>query len=117
MSDTNPSLPAPTVDEAPGGVLDPTDAAGGVNLVIPAYAAFDAGDQVQLYWDGNSATDPYTVPHGEGDEPITILVPESAIEGTSSGSIPVYYTVTDRAGNVSQPSQSVQVTVDRTDRR
>ncbi|MFF4324607.1 hypothetical protein [Streptomyces sp. NPDC001568] len=111
MSDTNLSLPAPTVNEAPGGVLDPADAEGGVNVVIPAYADFCAGDQVQVYWNGDSATAPYTVREDEGDKPITLVVPEAAILTAGEGTTDFHYTITDRAGNISKPSLPVQLAI------
>ncbi|MEU3064597.1 hypothetical protein [Streptomyces subrutilus] len=115
MSETNPSLPAPTVGEAPDGLLDLADTEGGVNLVIPAYAEFAAGDRVEVYWNGSSATDPYTVPQGAGDEPVTLVLPESMLRAAGDGRGYVHYTVTDRAGNTSKPSEKVQLTINLTD--
>lgn len=115
MSETNPSLPAPTINEASDGVLDLADAEGGVNVVIPAYADFAAGDRVQVYWNGSSATDPYTVPQGAGHEPVTLVLPESALRAAGDGRGYFHYTVTDRAGNTSEPSQKVQLTITLTE--
>ncbi|MFC8455267.1 hypothetical protein [Kitasatospora sp. NPDC057223] len=109
MSETNP---APTVASAEDGLLDYADAITGVSVTIPSYAGFTAGDVVELHWGGTSVTEPYTVPQGEGEQPITLTIPWETIQAAGDGeAIPVHYTVTDRAGNTSAPSQAVDLTI------
>ncbi|MGW4645493.1 hypothetical protein [Kitasatospora sp. NPDC004289] len=109
MSETTPALPAPTI--ADSNVVDLADVQNGLNVTIPAYADFSAGDQIRLFRDGTSATDPITVPEGEGDQPISIDIPRSALEALGDGPVHFTYSVTDRAGNESAPSEPVVLTI------
>ncbi|WP_327072109.1 hypothetical protein OG196_00220 [Kitasatospora purpeofusca] len=112
MSDTSPALPAPTVNAADDdGVLDLATARSGVSVTIPGYANFAAGDQVQLHWDGSTTADPFTVPTGADEQPISFTIPWETVQAAGNGAITVHYTITDRAGNASAPSQPVNLTI------
>ncbi|MEU4066244.1 hypothetical protein AB0F25_28235 [Streptomyces wedmorensis] len=111
MSETTPALPAPTVAAGDSNVVDLADVQEGLSVTIPAYADFEAGDQVQVFWGGTSATNPFTVPEGEGDQPISLNIPRSTLEALGDGAVEFRYTVTDRAGNVSAPSEPITLTL------
>ncbi|MFJ6798925.1 hypothetical protein [Streptomyces sp. NPDC091268] len=103
MNETDPVLPAPAVEEADdNGVITHADARSGVNVIIPAYANFTDGDRIKLFWGGQGASDPYTVPQGEGDKPIILTVPWDTVAATGEGApLVVHYQVFRAGGGVS----------------
>ncbi|PTR33845.1 hypothetical protein C8J98_10230 [Luteibacter sp. OK325] len=81
-------LPAPTVAEAPAGILDPiTVPVTGVTVVVPARADLVSGDSVTVTFGNYTSSPPQAAQPG-----MTILVPPGEIARHLGKSISVFYT-------------------------
>ncbi|WP_175981474.1 hypothetical protein [Burkholderia sp. BCC1630] len=113
-ADENKLLP-PVVAEAVDGKLDLEGISdAGVKVVIPNYPGITPGDQVVVYWQGQSGES--TAHHDVADDevviPVTFEIPLSAIEAAGDdGRVVVSYEIRDRVGNVSRRSGDVRLDV------
>ncbi|KVE42693.1 hypothetical protein WS69_25270 [Burkholderia sp. BDU5] len=111
-------LPAPTVTEASGGVLDPADAPGGATVVVPVSAALKAGDEVTVHWEGapgaGTTTVSKTVTGGGADKELPLIVPASAISPNIGRSVDIYYEVVRFNGGDVELSSTLTLRVEQT---
>ncbi|GFM88020.1 hypothetical protein PSCICO_34190 [Pseudomonas cichorii] len=85
--------PAPTVSEAPDGVLDPLQAVAGATLVV-AYPGMLETDSIRVRWDGNEdATNPVSL-SGNQAKSVEFTVTPSAITSALGRTVEVTYVVT-----------------------
>ncbi|MFF4384912.1 hypothetical protein [Kitasatospora sp. NPDC001547] len=111
MSDTDPTLPAPVVEEADGDVLTPIEGRD-LTISIPPYHAMEAGDTIVLHWGGGSAPIQHQLTDTQDGEPISISVPWDDIPDFGGREINFSYQIVDRAGNVSR-SAPAQITIEQ----
>ncbi|MER5351865.1 hypothetical protein ABT093_16240 [Kitasatospora sp. NPDC002551] len=111
MSDTDPTLPTPVVEEADGVILTPIDGQD-VTVTIAPYPNMEAGDQIQLFWNGRSAPVQHQVTDAQDGEPINITIPLSTIQAAGDGTFYLRYTIQDQAGNTSR-SAPTQITIEQ----
>lgn len=93
-----PSLPIPTVVEAPDDVLDPDDVnpAIGANVIV-TYTATIPDDVVVLRWRGSSSNapdDPRLLTQNTAGKPVPFTVPFTYVSGNLNGTVDVSYSVT-----------------------
>ncbi|TKI80404.1 hypothetical protein [Bacillus mycoides] len=70
-----------------------------IKVTIPPYPAMQPGDTVILHWDGHSHD--YTIDEDEVNNAIEIEIPFVDAKKIKNRNVPIYYRVTDRAGNKS----------------
>ncbi|QIB03543.1 hypothetical protein GZ982_02200 [Pseudomonas fluorescens] len=93
-----PSLPIPTVVEAPDDVLDPdgVNPAIGANVIVP-YTETLPEDVVVLRWRGSSSNapdQPRTLTANTAGHPVPFTVPFTYVSGNLNGTVDVSYSVT-----------------------
>ncbi|WP_241139249.1 hypothetical protein [Bacillus mycoides] len=84
-------------------MIDTEGATEGIKVTIPPYPAMQPGDTVILHWDGY--THDYTIDEDEVNSSIEIELPFADAKKIKNRSVPIYYRVTDRAGNTSGPTE------------
>jgi hypothetical protein len=89
-------LPAPTIVEAPDGVLDPEVNPGNVTLRV-AYSGTVAGDTLTWYWLGHplegSGSDWIPITTAIAGKPVDFTIPRSLIEPNINDEVRVLYTL------------------------
>ncbi|VVE34261.1 hypothetical protein PAQ31011_03832 [Pandoraea aquatica] len=85
-----PAVEAPTVEDAPDGVLKPMDARQGATVNI-AYDGMLPTDSIQLNWDGDVSFAPVA---GDEGGTVSVVVPPGKVALVVGQTIPVSYTVT-----------------------
>ena len=91
--------PAPTVTQAPGGVLDPSDANPGGITVVVTYPSMTGSDFVRLRFNNDRTL----VVEGSDTKTVTFTVPMTMIAPTIGKTVQVNYTVTNAA---TEPAES-----------
>jgi hypothetical protein len=93
-------LPAPSIVEVIGEVLDPTTAVA--NVQIPVYPGMDNGDVIDMVWLGTTASGTpslhevtHTVTAGEKGKVITLPVLNTHIAPLDRGTLDLYYRVSN----------------------
>ncbi|WP_257154677.1 hypothetical protein [Bacillus thuringiensis] len=84
-------------------MIDTKSASEGIKVTLPPYQDMGPGDVIQIYWNGY--THDYTIDEDEVNNPIEIDVPFADVKKIKKGSIPLYYRITDKAGNTSDPTE------------
>jgi hypothetical protein len=109
-------LPAPSVREQVGGVIDPEAVAGaGATVIVQAYPGMASTHRIVLYWNGVTAAGGNTQHTEEKSgnnqaQDITFKVPKAAhVDGLAGGTVDAYYTVV--SGAVSRDSVHVSLSV------
>ncbi|TDV54569.1 hypothetical protein EC919_104307 [Pseudomonas graminis] len=89
-------LPAPTIVEAPDGVLDPEQYPDSATLRI-AYDGTRAGDTITWYWKGiseeGSGTDSFPITTGTAGKPLDFSIARALIEPNINNEVRVLYTL------------------------
>ncbi|SET64812.1 hypothetical protein SAMN05216197_11912 [Pseudomonas graminis] len=89
-------LPAPTVEEAPDGVLDPEQYPESATLRI-AYEGTRAGDTITWYWKGisdeGSGTDSFPITTGTAGKPLDFPIARALIEPNINNEVKAMYTL------------------------
>lgn len=94
-------LAAPTVALPASGIVGSTDAKAGVKVTVPPYLNMKVHDVITLFW-GDQLID-HVVTQDQVAKPVVIDVSEAVIKRAGdSDKLPVYYFVTDEAGNESE---------------
>ncbi|ALI09568.1 hypothetical protein AO356_23035 [Pseudomonas fluorescens] len=93
-----PSLPIPTVVEAPDDMLDPDEVnpAIGANVIVP-YTVTVRDDVVVLRWRGSSSNAPdasRTLNANTAGKPVPFTVPFTYVSGNLNGTVDVSYSIT-----------------------
>jgi arachidonate 15-lipoxygenase len=105
------ALPAPTIDEARGGTLDPADAPDGATVRVPAGAGLSAGDLVTVRWKGTQGPGSTEVEHvvsgNDAGHDITVTVPAAVVEASAGSRITLDYTVEYAGGSVGTSEAAV----------
>lgn len=102
-------LPAPSVREAPEGVLDPLQAVAGATVVV-AYRGMLDTDDIRIRWDGHEdATDPVSQP-GNPTGSVEFTVTPAAIAPTLGSTLELIYVVTRDAAELE--SDALPLTVE-----
>jgi hypothetical protein len=84
-------LPAPTVDEASAGKLDPVAAGTGATVVVPESASFQPGDTATATFAGAAGS--YTTsPPKPGSPGMRFIIPPADIARHLGASVSVFYT-------------------------
>ncbi|TFZ10403.1 hypothetical protein [Bacillus cereus] len=81
-------------------MIDTKSVSEGIKVTIPPYPDMQPGDTVILHWDGH--THDYTIDEDEVNRAIEIEVPFANAKKIKNGSVPVYYQLHDKAGNMSR---------------
>ncbi|WP_024781256.1 hypothetical protein [Pseudomonas corrugata] len=93
-----PSLPIPTVVDAPDDVLDPDDVNPAIGAeVIATYTATLPGDVVVLRWRGSSSNapdQPRTLTANTAGKVVPFTVPFTYVSGNLNGTVDVSYSIT-----------------------
>lgn len=84
-------------------MIDTEGTTEGIKVTIPPYPDMQPGDTVILHWDGH--THDYTIDENEVNNVIEIEIPFADVKKIKSRNVPIYYRVTDRAGNTSGPTE------------
>ncbi|RMQ49501.1 hypothetical protein ALQ04_03454 [Pseudomonas cichorii] len=101
-------LSAPSVSEAPEGVLDPVQAAAGATL-LAAYPGMLDTDNIRVRWDGQKdATDPVSQP-GNQTGSVEFTVTPAAIASVLGRTLEVSYVVTRHANELESDTLSLTV--------
>jgi hypothetical protein len=100
------SLPAPTVDNAPGDIFDPDLNPSGTTVHVNGVAAaLKVGDQVTIYWNGvgagGSASRPFLI--ATDGQNLNWPIAPTVIDPSRNGQVSVRYEVIRAAGGM-QPS-------------
>ncbi|WP_175652259.1 RCC1 domain-containing protein [Pseudomonas sp. Marseille-P9899] len=109
-------LPAPTVTEAEGGVLDP---ALTLTTVVVSGTALEAGDAVVLTWLGTRSngspllhTEQRGVSGGTAGKPMSFIIDgETCIKPLNGGHVSVYYSLFKLSGDQTLESERSQLRV------
>lgn len=89
-------LPAPTVREAIGDVLDPLSAPDGATVVVPANVSITPGHQVTANWNGAAGQGSFTTSAKPGDPAgMEFIVPVSVIVRNFGSRVDVTYSVSE----------------------
>lgn len=80
-------------------MIDTEGITEGIKVTVPPYPAMQTGDIVILHWDGH--THDYTIDEDEVNNVIEIEIPFADAKKIKNRNVPIYYRVTDRAGNAS----------------
>ncbi len=116
----NPSGPAFIADEYENTITREEIISQGNKfpLLIPSYTRIDAGDTIRITWIGGNSTASrlpgYIITEEDVNKDyISIDVPEQVIIDGGEGSAIIYYSLIDRAGNVSvrSPDHSISVII------
>ncbi|WP_198390145.1 RCC1 domain-containing protein, partial [Burkholderia ubonensis] len=102
-------LPAPIIDQAKDGTLDPSDLGpDGATARVPASAQLQTGDVVTLSLAGQAPWQvPHTVTAAESGKSITEQIPLSTIQSDVNTTVTLSYTIT-RTGSDPIPSPNTQ---------
>ncbi|MCF8979160.1 hypothetical protein GIW46_13215 [Pseudomonas syringae] len=105
-------LPTPTVKQANGDTLDPTNAPNGATVVIDASASFKAGDRVTVQWKGpkGSDTKEKTLIDSEAGQPLETVFAPALVVANAGQNVEVVYTV-NRANGLVQTSATLTLKV------
>jgi len=76
---------------------------------IASYAGIAEGDAIRTYWGSFEGPITFVNANDMGLDRVVVDFPRALLEQVGDGEAPVYYTVTDRAGNLSMPSDAVSV--------
>ncbi|MFB5253024.1 hypothetical protein ACE38F_22210 [Bacillus mycoides] len=71
----------------------------GNKVTIEPYLHMQPGDRIEVVWSGRTID--YTIDEDDVNNTIEIEVPFADVKEIKDGSVPVYYRITDRAGNTS----------------
>ncbi|PQZ42201.1 hypothetical protein CQZ94_30275 [Bacillus sp. MYb209] len=82
-------------------MIDTEGASEGIKVTIEPYPAMEPGDRIEIFWDGR--THDYTIDEDEVNQSIEIEIPFTDAKKIQNKSVPLYYRITDRAGNISGP--------------
>ena len=100
--------PAPTVSEAPEGVLDPLQAVAGATVVV-AYLGMLETDSIRVRWDGNEdATAPVSQP-GNPAGSVEFTVPPATIASALGKTLEVTYVVARGTNEQESDALSLEV--------
>ncbi|PGO63393.1 hypothetical protein CN980_27185 [Bacillus cereus] len=80
-------------------MIDTKSASEGITITIQPYPDMQVGDRIEIYWDGR--THDYTIDEDEVNNAIGIEIPFADAKQIQNRSVPVYYRITDKAGNIS----------------
>lgn len=110
----NAALSAPVISNASEDdnyTIDKYDARAGISLAVYEYAGAEDADSVKVFW-GTVRSESYTIFNVTSDLPLEVnILDEWPPECHADGTYDVYYTVTDRYGNVSE-SEHVPLVID-----
>lgn len=84
-------------------MIDTEGASKGIKVTIEPYPDMEPGDRIEIVWNGRTLD--YTIDEDEVDNAIEIEVPFADVKKIKNGSVPVYYQLHDRAGNMSRPKE------------
>lgn len=95
-------LPAPTIDQAEGDLLDPANVPNGATVRIAASANLEAGDVLTVHWVGTPGAGSIDIPHnvsgGQAGKEVTVVVPLSVVEANEGNSIELSYDLARASG-------------------
>ncbi|WP_157123234.1 hypothetical protein [Pandoraea vervacti] len=100
-----PAVGAPSVEDAPDGVLKPVDAKQGATVHV-TYDGMLPTDSIQLNWDGDESFAPVA---GDASGTVSIVVPPAKVAPTVGRTISVSYTV--KRNDTDTPSGVLSLTV------
>jgi hypothetical protein len=101
-------LPAPTVDQASDGELDPFDVVAGITVRVPENPVLKASDQVSVTWRGSSSNGSHTTSPKQGNPAgMTFTVPAGVLPFNFGETVEVTYSI-ERAGS-RQMSQALSM--------
>lgn len=107
-------LPAPSVDEAPEGVLDPELVPIHATLRVP-YTGTAAGDLLTWYWQAESPDGTYQdsipITHPIAGQPVTFYIPRSLIEPSLNTIVMIFYSLKLASTGNFQYSQVLDLTI------
>jgi len=107
-------LPAPSVDEAPDGVLDPETITGNATYRMP-YTGTAAGDILTWYWQGESldgsASDWLPITQPIAGKPVTFNIPRALIEPNINNIVKLYYSLQLASTGAYQYSAVLDLTI------
>ncbi|WP_296254137.1 MULTISPECIES: hypothetical protein [unclassified Pseudomonas] len=107
-------LPAPSVDEAPDGVLDPEQVPIHATLRVP-YTGTAVGDLLTWYWQAESpdGTDQDSIPitYPIAGQPVTFFIPRALIEPSLNTIVKVFYSLELASTGQFQYSQVLDLTI------
>lgn len=101
----DPDFPAPTVKEAPSGVLDPLLGTAGIDVVV-AYPSMTTSDVIGLFFNGNDTFTPIT---GSVFGSVTFKVPAADVATTVGKTVRVIYAVVRPDGTIVSQILDLQV--------
>ena len=109
---TAPSAPSiSAVPENSGGGINATEDDDGTSIAIDIPADANVGDVLTIDIGGQMVT--YGISAPDVGATVSITIPKSALDLLSDGSVSINATLTDQAGNISAPSASFNITLDR----
>lgn len=110
--DTVTEVPAPSIKEATGDVLDPANAAHGATVVIDAGAKLRAGDKVLVIWDGPKGYDSKekTVTADEAGKTLEVVFAAALVQANIGQTVAYAYAVYRASGGM-QRSRTVTVKI------
>lgn len=107
-------LPAPTVAEAPDGVLDPESVPVHATLWVP-YTGMAAGDYLTWYWRAETPDgtfeDSIPITHPIAGKPISFYIPRSLIEPSMNTLVKIFYSVRLAGTHTYRYSQVLDLTI------
>lgn len=107
-------LPAPTVAEAPEGVLDPESVPVHATLWVP-YTGMAAGDYLIWYWRAETPDgtfqDSIPITHPIAGQPISFYIPRQLIEPSLNTIVKVFYSVRLAGTDTYRYSQVLDLTI------